>query len=525
MDTHQRHALETAWQAVERAGLRPESLRDSDTGVYVGAHGGDVAGRIAHTFGLRGPAITICSSTVVALHLAHTALRQGECDLALAGGGAAAYGLVVLKRLSAAERDGDRILALLGDPAPDDVAAGTGVLGLIEAVTAFWRGDGTRAEIRGGGARVVVEAPPARAPAPPRPVTGTLPVVVSARDHTALRRQAARWADWLTDHPNVSFVDLARTAALHRTHFAARASVLADSAASATEALRALANGMPHADVVEARATSRDRVVFVFADRGQWLGMGRALMAESTAFARTATACDEALRPLTGWSVLDVLVGDNDLDFDRADVVAPALFTMHVALAAALRALGLAPAAVMGHGVGEVAAEVVAGMLTVEQGARVVASADRSARLPSRSGADLADLRAAGHDLFVEVGPHPVLALGEPGAVVVPTLRRGHGGLAQLVRTLGTLHAHGLAVDWARALPGPRGDLVDLPTYAFHGAAPPVVAPAPDPAAAIRWALSQMSTLRMRQHGLLARILEFGESDMGRALDAVLGEG
>ncbi len=653
MDPHQRHALETAWRALEHAGLRPESLRDSDTGVYVGAQGGDVAGRVATTFGLRGPSVTVCSSTVVALHLARTALRHGECDLALAGGGADSYGLVVLKRLSTAERDGDRVLALLGAPRPGDTVAGTGVLGAIEAVAALRRADAARAEIRGGGAGVVVEPPPAaREPAPPRPVTGTLPVVVSARDHTALRRQAARWADWLTDHPDVSLVDLARTAALHRTHFPARASVLAGSVGSAAEALRALANGVPHSAVVEALAVPRDRVVFVFPGQsGQWLGMGRALLRESAAFAQTAAACDEALRPLTGWSVLDVLAGDNDLDFDRVDVVAPALFTMHVSLAAALRALGLEPAAVVGHGLGEVAAAVVAGALTVEQGARVVAlrgrlvrdcgrgamavvgrpvaevearmgpgvsvavvdtasatvvggdaaavdrlvaelSAEgvrcrrlavdhaaqsahldrvlpvleaqltglrpRPTRLPfwsTVSGAELpgealdaaywcrnlrepvrfdlahTGLLAAGHDVFVEVSAHPVLVspLSERGGVVASTLRRDHGGNAQLARTIGTLHTHGLAIDWARALPGPRGELVDLPTYAFTGAAPPVKLPVSvpelDPAAAIQWALSQMSPLRLRQHGLLARILEFAESDMGRALDAVLGEG
>ncbi|MFG1949359.1 type I polyketide synthase [Nonomuraea sp. NPDC048826] len=565
MDPQQRILMETAWEALEHAGLPPHRLAGTDAGVFVGVctadYGGRlledlpqieawtgigaatcaVANRISYSLDLRGPSMavdTACSASLVALHLAAQSLRLGESDVALAGGvnllvtpgqtltlgtaGALApdgrsksfdasadgygrgegCGVVVLKRLSDAERDGDRILALvvgsavnqdghtngimapcgeaqehvmaracrqagvepstvdyveahgtgtrLGDPLeagalssvygagrpPGDpcligsvksnighLEGAAGIAGVIKAVLALDRGEIPPTVLttlnpaiawEDSGLRVVTERSPwperdhpRRAgvssfgyggtvahivleQAPPAPETprgeeaGERLFPLSAASEQALRQYAGKLADHLDDGAGLASVG--RTLALRRTHLARRAVVLGADRDELAGGLRRLAGDVPAEAVITGDVLPEPGPgpVWVFSGQGcQWRGMGRELLAVPE-FASLVDEVEPVFAEEIGFSPRHVLA---DGDLDAIDRVQTMIFVMQLGLARLWSAYGVVPKAVIGHSVGEIAAAVTAGAMTVADGARLICRRSRLLRKAEGKGA------------------------------------------------------------------------------------------------------------------------------------------
>ncbi|WP_406728603.1 SDR family NAD(P)-dependent oxidoreductase [Streptomyces sp. GD-15H] len=237
---------------------------------------------------------------------------------------------------------------------------------------------------------------PARTVGADRPVRsghtagpGTVLWPLSGHTEKALRGQARKLLDHLDAlpeaAPGVAPANVGRSLAATRTAFEHRAVVLGADRATLLGGLRALAAGEPAAAVVRGRAGSPpasaglsagpSRTVFLFPGQGsQWPGMAAGFLDTQPEFTRRMTACGRALAPHTDWDLLEVVRGAPGAPrLDRVDVVQPVLWAVMVSLAELWRAHGLAPDAVIGHSQGEVAAATVAGALTLEDAALVVA--------------------------------------------------------------------------------------------------------------------------------------------------------
>ncbi|WP_329061791.1 type I polyketide synthase [Streptomyces sp. NBC_01429] len=454
--------------------------------------------------------------------------------------------------------------------------------------------------ISGTNAHTIIEEPPRdtaprRTSAPERPAGAPVPWLLSAKTRAALPAQAGRLLAYVDAHPELTPSDIGSSLATARAHFAYRAAVSGTDRTELRDSLAALAEGVSAPGIAEGVAAGTARPVFVFPGQGsQWSGMATELLASSPEFARSMDECGAACAPYVEWDLLTELSGP----LDRVDIVQPVLWAVMVSLARTWSAYGVRPAAVIGHSQGEIAAAVVAGALTLEDGARIVtlrskaiaddlsggggmmsvalpaeALAERLAadwegqlsvaafngagstvvsgfldaldllrdqlkeegvrvkRLPvdyASHSAQVESIRerlldtlaevaprpsevpfystvtgalidtteldaeywytnlrrtvlfeqatkaaiAAGHGVFIESSPHPVLTVGiqetDDAVSAVGTLRRDDGGQPRFVGALGEAYAHGVSVDWGVLLDGPRPRRVELPTYAFQ---------------------------------------------------------
>ncbi|UED87414.1 SDR family NAD(P)-dependent oxidoreductase [Streptomyces profundus] len=458
--------------------------------------------------------------------------------------------------------------------------------------------------ISGTNAHVILEeAPRFEAPEPaPAEDRGPAVLLVSGQDERALRAQAARIADYVDRHPEATPAALAASLAHGRAALTRRGAFVATDRAALRDALDALATGRAAPGLVEGTAQTATREVFVFPGQGsQWAGMAVELLDGTPEFATAFTEAAAAVEALVDWRVEEVLRGAPGApDLARVDVVQPVLFVVMVALAELWRSHGVRPAAVVGHSQGEIAAAVVAGALTVADGARVavlrsrvigqrlagsggmvslargraevaelierwgerlsvaavngsgstvvageVGAVDellavceardiRARRVPvdyashsrqvdsvrdellrelgeitpaagsvpfySTVGRDqgpvdtttldaaywVRNLRAtvefesatralwdAGHTVFIECSPHPVLSASieettEGEGVTIASLRRDQGTPEHFRTSVGEAWVAGVAADWAGLCPGPGVPSGELPTYAFQ---------------------------------------------------------
>ncbi|NEW70161.1 type I polyketide synthase [Streptomyces rhizosphaericus] len=207
-------------------------------------------------------------------------------------------------------------------------------------------------------------------------IAGPVAWVVSGKTDAALREQAGRLREFVAERAELGAADVALSLATTRYAFEQRAVVTGASREELLERLAAVAEGDKLPGVVWGKdAETPGRSVFVFPGQGaQWVGMAVGLLESSPVFAEAIGECESALSAYVDWSLTDVLRGvEGAPGFDRVNVVQPVLFAVMVSLAKLWRSVGVEPDAVMGHSQGEIAAACVAGALSLQDAAKVVA--------------------------------------------------------------------------------------------------------------------------------------------------------
>ncbi len=307
--------------------------------------------------------------------------------------------------------------------------------------------------ISGTNAHVILEQapePPARPAAPGRASAWLL----SARAERPLRELAGLLRERVAGPDAPDPAEVGHALVTTRTAFEHRAVVLAADRTGFLAGLDALAAGRPHPGLVTGMPSRAGKTVFVFPGQGsQWTGMALELLDTAPVFAERLAECSAALGAHVDWSLPEVLRGAPG--HDRVDVVQPVLWAVMVSLAELWRSAGVVPDAVVGHSQGEIAAACVAGALTIEDAARVVALRSRAlAELAGTGGMVSVALPAARVAALIEPWGDAldVAALNGPSATVVSGAPEVLGALIEACAAAG-IRARRVPVDYASHSP------------------------------------------------------------------------
>lgn len=566
MDPQQRLILEVAWEAIENAGIAPDKLAGSQTGVFIGIGNYDycrllakdisrtnaydgtgntlsiAANRLSYILNLRGPSVvteSACSSSLVALHFACRSLQSGESNQCLVGGvslmlspepnitysharmmaadghcktfdaSADGYvrgegcGVIVLKRLSDALRDGDNIQAIvrgsavnqdglsngltapngpsqqavirqalenagvtpaqisyieahgtgtsLGDPIEvkslkavlmqdreldqpcwlgsvktniGHLEAASGIAGVIKVVLSLqhqeipphlhlkqlnpyislagsslviptdcqsWsvsthRLAGVSAFGFGGtNCHVILEEAPGQRcdisclneSQKQEAIERSRHILtLSAKSEKALEELAQNYADFLTNHSQVSVADVCFTANVGRSHFDHRLAVVAESTVQLCQQLKVFGSEQIDNKLLSNSASKkRLKIAFLFTGQGsQYIGMGRQLYETQPIFRQALDRCDQILRPYLEQPLLSVIYPEPGVNspLNETAYTQPALFALEYALAQLWQSWGIEPTIVVGHSVGEYVAACIAGVFSLEDGLKLI---------------------------------------------------------------------------------------------------------------------------------------------------------
>ena len=236
----------------------------------------------------------------------------------------------------------------------------------------------------GTNSHMVIEEAPARPMAAAAAVRsaqdGAHPqlLTLSARDQTALRELAGRFAAAVQSDPAPSLADVCFTANTGRAQFAHRLAVSAATPADLAQRLAAFAAGQQAPSVVHGHAPpKKPRFAFLFTGQGsQYAGMGRGLYASQPAFREALDRCAAVLDEELGRPLLPLLF-DDGAALNQTAFTQPALFALEYSLAAMWRSWGIEPGALVGHSVGEYVAACVASVFSLEDGLRLIAARGR----------------------------------------------------------------------------------------------------------------------------------------------------